>query len=499
VLTSYEIPLREDVLRRIKWSYLIVDEGHRLKNHNCLLARELRQYRTGNRLLLTGTPLQNNLSELWSLLNFLLPEIFDDLAVFETWFDLTELQQADSSEKIILQEKEKNILSIMHQILTPFLLRRVKADVALNIPPKKELIVYAPMSPIQLELYRATVEHNYSRLLQKEEESLIIPDQPDGKRARRKASLVQKNYRYDLVDGDDEFEDKESTKYDVVILDKEDKDYRIQLKMSNSMMQLRKILNHPYLVHFPLVPGKKELRVDEELVNKSGKLLVLDAMLAKLKERGHKVLLFSTFTTLLDLLEDYLLMRKYKYVRLDGSVKIEDRQQRIKAFNTDPDIFIFLISTRAGGLGINLTSADTVITYDSDWNPQVDLQAQDRCHRIGQTRPVVVYRFVTAGTVDEQIVERAAAKRKLEKLIIQRGKFKLNKKQGDILNLRELLELLNSRDYQKKIHSNGYVFTDEELEELLDRSDLMNLANENEALTNGIDGIKVYKGLEEKR
>ncbi|PNF37180.1 hypothetical protein B7P43_G00458, partial [Cryptotermes secundus] len=479
VLTSFEIPLREKILQRIKWSYVVVDEGQRLKNYKSMLSRELKMYHTGNRLLLTGTPLQNNLSELWSLLNFLLPEIFDDLAVFEAWFDVSELQQSDSSEKIIMQEEQKNVLSIMHQILTPFLLRRVKADVALNIPPKKELLVYAPMSPVQLELYRATVEHNYKKLQGKTEESVVIPDRQDGKRAKRKCS-AQKNYSFDLMEKFDEFDEHSNSSSDcnIIIKDKEDESYKIMLKMVHPMMQLRKIVNHPYLVHFPLVPGKNELKVDEELVNRSGKLLVLDAMLVKLKQRGHKILLFSTFTSLLDLLEDYLLMRNYKYVRLDGSTKVGDRQERIRAFNTDASLFIFLISTRAGGLGINLTSADTVIIYDSDWNPQVDLQAQDRCHRIGQTRPVVVYRFVTAGTVDEQIVERAAAKRKLEKMVIQRGLFKLNKReQEDIINLRELLDLLNSHDHQKVIHSNGYVFTDEELEALLDRSDMLSAAS----------------------
>ncbi|XP_021929126.1 lymphoid-specific helicase-like isoform X2 [Zootermopsis nevadensis] len=502
VLTSFEIPLREKILRNIRWSYIVVDEGHRLKNYKCLLARELKEYRTGNRLLLTGTPLQNNLSELWSLLNFLLPEIFDDLAVFESWFDVSELQQSGSSEKIINQEKQKNVLSVMHQILLPFLLRRVKADVALNIPPKKELLVYAPMSPLQLDLYRATVEHNYSKLLRKAEESLIIPDQPDGKRAKRKIHS-RKHHSIDLVESNDEFDGQSnvSADFNIEVEDKEDKDYKIMLKMIQPMMQLRKIVNHPYLVHFPLVPGKNELRVDEELVNKSGKLLVLDAMLVKLKQRGHKVLLFSTFTSLLDLLEDYLLMRDYKYVRLDGSTKVEDRQIRIKAFNTDTRLFIFLISTRAGGLGINLTSADTVIIYDSDWNPQVDLQAQDRCHRIGQTRPVVVYRFVTAATIDEQIVERAAVKRKLEKMVIHKGLFKLDKKgQQDVINLRELLDLLNSRDHQKVIHSNGYVFTDEELDALLDRSDMLSASPESSdtGTQMKIKGANIYKVVDQQ-
>jgi ATP-dependent DNA helicase len=183
------------------------------------------------------------------------------------------------------------VLAVMHEILKPFLLRRVKVDVALNIPPKKELLVYAPMSPVQLELYRATVEHNYNKLLMKTEKSVIIQDQTDGKRAKCKCRTTKKDL-FDSGENEDEFDGQSnaSSDFDVVIEDKEDKDYRIMLKMTNPTMQLRKIVNHPYLVHFPVVPGKNKLRVDEELVRKSGKLLVLDAMLVKLKQRGHKVL-----------------------------------------------------------------------------------------------------------------------------------------------------------------------------------------------------------------
>ncbi len=166
------------------------------------------------------------------------------------------------------------------------------------------------------------------------------------------------------------------------------------------------------------------------------------------------------------------------FSRLDGSMNFEDRQANIDSFNEDEGVRVFLLSTRAGGLGINLTAADTCIIYDSDWNPQQDLQAQDRCHRIGQTKPVIVYRLVTAATIDQKIVERAAAKRRLEKMIIHSKKFKSQDKDGlkktmEAINPHELLELLHSRDHVGQVdRSDGTVFTEKEMEALLDRSDL---------------------------
>merc|ERR1711971_659316 len=221
--------------------------------------------------------------------------------------------------------------------------------------------------------------------------------------------------------------------------------------VKSRMMDMRKTVNHPYLIEYPLTEDGGFYRSDEDMVTICGKLRVLDQLLTDLNSRGHKTLIFSQMTKMLDIIGDYLNLRKWKFCRLDGSMNWIDRQANIDSFNTDTDVKVFLLSTRAGGLGINLTSADTCIIYDSDWNPQQDLQAQDRCHRIGQTKPVMIYRLVTANTIDQKIVERAAAKRRLEKMIIHSKKFKSQDSAGlrktmEAINPQELLELLNSDD-----------------------------------------------------
>ncbi|XP_049940622.1 lymphoid-specific helicase-like [Schistocerca serialis cubense] len=483
VVTSYQIPLSDSAreLQNIKWRYIIVDEGHRLKNHKSMLSRALRKYNAANRLLLTGTPLHNDLTELWSLLNFLLPEIFNDLSVFESWFMASELTQMSSDVKIIEQEKKMNVLSTMHQILTPFVLRRLKTDVELKLPPKKEVLVYCPMTELQMALYKATVDRNIEMLRHKEEN--VLPDNKDGTRKKRRCVLAKKPV-YGFTDDDDdddpeEWEEIVHEKNMITVVDKKDQKYRISIKMQNPMMQLRKIVNHPYLVQQPLLPDGA-VRIDETMVDKSGKMLVLDALLPRLKAQGHKVLLFSTFTIMLDVLEEYMQMRDYQYSRLDGSMQYSERVDNIQHFSHSEDTFIFLISTRAGGLGLNLTTADTVIIYDSDWNPQADLQAQDRCHRIGQTKPVVVYRLVTTASIDEKIVSLAEAKRKLERMVIHKGKFKGNVEQkAEVVDLEELKNLLNSSDERKVVHSEGSVLTEEELLVLLDRSDLLSQMENN--------------------
>merc|ERR1712045_611418 len=200
--------------------------------------------------------------------------------------------------------------------------------------------------------------------------------------------------------------------------------------------------------------------------------------MGKLIADGHKTLIFSQMTKMLDILGDYCNLKKWKFCRLDGSMNFIDRQDNIDKFNKDPEYKIFLLSTRAGGLGINLTAADTCIIYDSDWNPQQDLQAQDRCHRIGQTKPVMIYRLVTANTFDQRIVERAAAKRRLEKMIIHNKKFKSQDKAGlpatmEAISPQELMDLLNSKDHAGVIdRKDGPIFDQAEMDQLLDRSDL---------------------------
>jgi ATP-dependent DNA helicase len=492
VITSYEIIMKDRVhLEKLAWKYLIVDEGHRIKNLNCRLVQELKRYKTANRLLLTGTPLQNNLAELWSLLNFLLPDIFDDLNTFQSWFDFTNIGQTESTAKIITLEREKHVLNMLHKILTPFLLRRLKSDVELEIPPKKEIIVYAPLSRTQQLLYKACLDQTLIRYMdrkegetvsqyieQKEAEIVSLNRQvgkenpsdtkpscrPQRRAAKPLVSLNEDSLWDTAVSGKSV---SNSVKGKCVTSSSE-----VNIKVCNMQMQMRKVCNHPYLIEYPLTEG--QYRVDEELVTSCGKMKLLDCLLPALKHDGHKILLFSQMTSLLDIVEDYLMMRNYNYCRLDGSTHFLDRQVQIEQFNTDPDVFIFLLSTRAGGLGLNLTSADTVIIYDSDWNPQGDVQAQDRCHRISQTKPVVVYRLVTANTIDQRMVERAATKRKLEKLVIHRKQFKGDHVGSDAVTLDSLLELLQSNEHDAEVNwaAGGQFLNDKDLKFLLDRTAL---------------------------
>lgn len=238
-------------------------------------------------------------------------------------------------------------------------------------------------------------------------------------------------------------------------------------------MQLRKICNHPFLFE----EVDTESGTSENIVTISGKMKLLDRLLPRLVADGHKVLIFSQMTKVLTILEDYLHFRSFRYCRIDGGVSLAERQQQMDEFNTDPNVNVFLLSTRAGVLGINLVSADTVVIFDSDWNPQADLQAQDRCHRIGQKNPVLVYRLCAAGTVEEKILERAANKRRLEKMVVSNGKFvkagavqKSDEVQA--LNEEELLQLLEDR-YADQKTTMSRDMTDEEITQVMDRSSLL--------------------------
>lgn len=243
------------------------------------------------------------------------------------------------------------------------------------------------------------------------------------------------------------------------------------MSLQSIVMQLRKVCNHPYLF------GEQrndmgEFDTDANIVDVSGKLQLLDSLLPRLKKGGHKVLIFSQMTQLMDILEDYLLFREYAYCRLDGSTSHEDRVSQMDEFNENPEKFIFILSTKAGGVGVNLVAADTVVFYDSDWNPHMDLQAQDRVHRIGQKRNVMIYRFVTRPSIEERIIERANSKRKLDRVVIGKGAFKGRKSIGKETNLTvsELKEILDDEMIsatKKVVHR---LISDAELEYLTDRS-----------------------------
>ncbi|XP_071036033.1 chromatin-remodeling complex ATPase chain Iswi isoform X2 [Parasteatoda tepidariorum] len=354
-ITSYEMIIREKgTLKRFNWRYIVIDEAHRIKNEKSKLSEFVREFKSTNRLLLTGTPLQNNLHELWALLNFLLPDVFNSSEDFDAWFN-TNNCLGDTS-----------LVERLHAVLRPFLLRRLKSEVEKKLPPKKEIKIYVGLSKMQREWY--------TRVLMKD---------------------------IDIVNG--------AGKVD-------------KMRLLNILMQLRKCCNHPYL--FDGAEPGPPYTTDEHLVYNCGKMVILDKLLPKLREQGSRVLIFSQMTRMLDILEDYVLWRQYPYCRLDGQTPHEDRERQINEFNMpNSEKFIFMLSTRAGGLGINLATADIVILFDSDWNPQVDLQAMDRAHRIGQTKRVKVFRMITENTVEERIVERAEVKLRLDNVVIQQGRL----------------------------------------------------------------------------
>jgi SNF2 family DNA or RNA helicase len=310
-----------------------------MKNAQSKFAQTLgTQYSSKHRLLLTGTPLQNNLPELWALLNFLLPKIFNSVDNFEMWFSKPfdkykagKNEQAEEGNEQLGEEERILIINRLHAVLRPFLLRRIKDNVLGQLPTKVEKVIRCELSGWQKLVYKQLQENGVAMGAQ---------DEGTGKKSSNKG-------------------------------------------LSNILMQLRKICNHPYLFL------NSYNQADHELVRSSGKFELLDRMLPKLKRAGHRVLMFSQMTQCMTILEDYFTYRNFCYLRLDGSTSADDREQRMYQFNAaDSPYFIFLLSTRAGGLGLNLATADTVILFDSDWNPMMDKQAQDRAHRIGQKNEV---------------------------------------------------------------------------------------------------------------
>ncbi|XP_039158136.1 ATP-dependent DNA helicase DDM1 [Eucalyptus grandis] len=423
IVTSYEVAMNDakKCLRHYSWKYIVVDEGHRLKNAQCKLLKQLKFLSTENKLLLTGTPLQNNLAELWSLLNFILPDIFSSHEEFESWFDLSGKYSNAATKEELEDKKRAQVVAKLHAILRPFLLRRMKADVEQMLPRKKEIILYATMT-----------EH-------------------------------QRNFQDHLI----------NKTLENHLLETVDIGSGMKGKLNNLMVQLRKNCNHPDLLESAF-NGSHFYPPVEQIVEQCGKFRLLDKLLGKLFERKHKVLIFTQWTKILDIMDYYFSEKGYEVCRIDGNVKLDERKRQIQEFNDVNSIYrIFLLSTRAGGLGINLTAADTCILYDSDWNPQMDLQAMDRCHRIGQTKPVHVYRFATALSVEGRILKRAFSKLKLEHVVIAKGQFHQERnKPHNNLEEEDLLALLREEETaeDKMIQTD---ISDEDLERILDRSDLI--------------------------
>lgn len=371
-LTTYEYIIKErPLLAKIKWVHMIIDEGHRLKNIKSKLSQTLNEYySTRHRLILTGTPLQNNLPELWALLNFVLPKIFNSVKSFDEWFNAP-FANTGGQEKMEMNEEEALlVVKRLHKVLRPFLLRRLKKDVESELPDKVEKVIYTKMSSLQWKLYESVKKYK------------TLPTDLSSGKPRRQANL------------------------------------------QNAIMQLRKICNHPFVFREVDEDFSVGNHIDEQIVRTSGKFELLDRLLPKLFHTGHKVLIFFQMTEIMSIIADYFDYRGWKYCRLDGSTKADERQALLSTFN-DPEspYQVFILSTRAGGLGLNLQSADTVIIYDTDWNPHADLQAQDRAHRIGQKKEVRVLRLISSGTVEELVLQRAQAKLEIDGKVIQAGKF----------------------------------------------------------------------------
>ncbi|KAJ6471280.1 SNF2 family DNA-dependent ATPase [Mycena vitilis] len=529
VVTTYDLVIRDrPVLAGIPWGYIVVDEGHRLKNMNCALMREVKRYSSAGRMVLTGTPLHNNLAELWSLLNFILPDIFDDIDAFQEWFSLPRMNALLPSARM------GTFISKLHTILKPFLLRRMKVDVLGSaLPPKKSYVLYARLSARQREAYeavlsgdvRAWVAGGAGATSSSAFSYTGANALASGSGSKMQADVAARNEKGEDGKAEDRKKDEEGRALrvrsrrasakgrgkDRVRDAQEEEEERLRaaeafarkgaakhvnnMKLQNTVMQLRKVCSHPFLFarpdddkwalgRAPLTPELVAAR-EAELVGASGKMLLLDRLLGELFRRGHKVLLFSQFTTMLDIIEDWAVdMKGWSICRIDGTTPPLERRDQMNLFQNAGDApdapRLFLLSTRSGGLGVNLTAADTVIFYDQDWNPQMDAQAQDRAHRIGQTKPVLIFRLVSAHTIEEKIMQRATEKRKLEALVIAKGKFKMpaaDAGSGKRTTMAEMAaELLRLEGEQIDVlptttHAgDADVLSDADLEALLDRS-----------------------------
>ncbi|XP_011285562.2 DNA excision repair protein ERCC-6 [Felis catus] len=384
LITSYSyIRLMQDDISRHDWHYVILDEGHKIRNPNAAVTLACKQFRTPHRIILSGSPMQNNLRELWSLFDFIFPGKLGTLPVFMEQFSVPITMGGYSNASPVQVKTAYKCACVLRDTINPYLLRRMKSDVkmSLSLPDKNEQVLFCRLTEEQLKVYQ---------------------------------NFIDSKEVYRILNGD--------------------------MQIFSGLVALRKICNHPDLFS----GGPKNLRgiPDEELEEdqfgywkRSGKMIVVESLLKIWHKQGQRVLLFSQSRQMLDILEVFLRAQKYSYLKMDGTTAIASRQPLITRYNEDTSIFVFLLTTRVGGIGVNLTGANRVIIYDPDWNPSTDTQARERAWRIGQKKQVTVYRLLTAGTIEEKIYHRQIFKQFLTNRVLKDPKQRRFFKSNDLYEL----------------------------------------------------------------
>ncbi|NWR71103.1 ERCC6 protein, partial [Centropus unirufus] len=385
LITSYSyIRLMQDNIHSYDWHYVILDEGHKIRNPNAAVTLACKQFRTPHRIILSGSPMQNNLKELWSLFDFIFPGKLGTLPVFMEQFSVPITMGGYSNASPVQVKTAYKCACVLRDTINPYLLRRMKADVkmSLSLPDKNEQVLFCRLTDEQRQVYQ---------------------------------NFISSKEVYQILNGD--------------------------MQIFSGLVALRKICNHPDLFSGGprILKGVPDSEVEEAdqfgYWKRSGKMIVVESLLKIWHKQGHRVLIFSQSRQMLQILEVFVRERNYSYLRMDGTTTIASRQPLITRYNEDKSIFIFLLTTRVGGIGVNLTGADRVIIYDPDWNPSTDTQARERAWRIGQKKQVTVYRLLTAGTIEEKIYHRQIFKQFLTNRVLKDPKQRRFFKSNDLYEL----------------------------------------------------------------
>ncbi|NXG81831.1 ERCC6 protein, partial [Stercorarius parasiticus] len=385
LITSYSyIRLMQDIIHSYDWHYVILDEGHKIRNPNAAVTLACKQFRTPHRIILSGSPMQNNLKELWSLFDFVFPGKLGTLPVFMEQFSVPITMGGYSNASPVQVKTAYKCACVLRDTINPYLLRRMKADVkmSLSLPDKNEQVLFCRLTDEQRQVYQ---------------------------------NFINSKEVYQILNGD--------------------------MQIFSGLVALRKICNHPDLYSGgpKILKGVPDAEVEEAdqfgYWKRSGKMIVVESLLKIWHKQGHRVLFFTQSRQMLQILEVFVRDRNYSYLRMDGTTTIASRQPLIARYNEDKSIFIFLLTTRVGGIGVNLTGADRVIIYDPDWNPSTDTQARERAWRIGQKKQVTVYRLLTAGTIEEKIYHRQIFKQFLTNRVLKDPKQRRFFKSNDLYEL----------------------------------------------------------------